>query len=68
MELLESDADARKAFGFANRAMARQRLHTIAADERREHPSKLLDDVVAEVDEPRNRSWRPFQLAFILLN
>ncbi|MDU0294844.1 hypothetical protein NUG22_37040, partial [Saccharothrix longispora] len=68
VELLESDADARKAFGFANRAMARQRLHTIAADERREHPSKLLDDVVAEVDEPRNRSWRPFQLAFILLN
>ncbi|MFD0203842.1 MULTISPECIES: DISARM system helicase DrmA [Saccharothrix] len=68
VDLLTTDADARKAFGFANRAMARQRLHTIAADERRAHPSKMLDDVVTEVDVPRNRSWRPFQLAFILLN
>ena len=23
---------------------------------------------LAEVDEPKNHSWRPFQLAFVLLN
>ena len=27
-----------------------------------------IDDAVAQADEPENRSWRPFQLAFVLLN
>ena len=27
-----------------------------------------LDDALAAVDEPKNHSWRPFQLAFVLLN
>ena len=27
-----------------------------------------LDDALAAVDEPKNHSWRPFQLAFLLLN
>ena len=68
IDLLASDADAEKSFRFANRAMAMQRLHTIAAEIRRNDSDRKLGDVIAEVDEPKNRSWRPFQLAFVLLN
>ncbi|MFE2755012.1 DISARM system helicase DrmA [Actinosynnema sp. NPDC059335] len=68
IELLGTDEAARRAFGFANRAMALQRLHTIAADERRRNPAKSLNELVDAADIPRNRSWRPFQLAFVLLN
>ncbi len=56
------------AFRFANRAMWQQRVHTIAAAERRRDPDLPLDTAVRTADEPKNRSWRPFQLAFILLN
>ncbi|WYB31778.1 hypothetical protein V6574_21750 [Streptomyces sp. SM1P] len=56
------------AFRFANRAMWQQRVHTIAAADRRRRPELTLDAAVQAADEPRNRSWRPFQLAFILLN
>jgi hypothetical protein len=56
------------AFQFANRAMRLQRVHTIAASERRRDPSVPLASAVRAADRPANRSWRPFQLAFILLN
>ncbi|MFJ6021593.1 DISARM system helicase DrmA [Nocardiopsis alba] len=65
IELLDRDPDALAAFRFANRAMHRQRVHSIAADG---DIRIALDERVAAVDEPRNRSWRPFQLAFLLLN
>lgn len=66
--LVATNPDAEAAFRFANRAMALQRIHTIAADLRRHQPDRKLADVIFEVDQPRNRSWRPFQLAFVLLN
>ncbi len=68
VRLLAGDADALRAFRFANAAMHRQRVHTIAAARRRDRPELALDDAVAAADVPRNRSWRPFQLAFLLLN
>ena len=68
IDLLASNPEAEKAFRFANEAMALQRLHSIAAETRRSSPDRKLADVIAEVDEPKNRSWRPFQLAFVLLN
>jgi len=68
IDLLERDPDAERAFRFANRAMARQRLHTIAAEIRSNDDSHRLADVLASIDEPHNRSWRPFQLAFVLIN
>jgi hypothetical protein len=52
------------AFRFANRAMWLQRVRSIYALQRR----RGKDVELAEVDTPTNRSWRPFQLAFVLLS
>lgn len=62
------DARAARAFGFANAAMWSQRVHTLAARYRRTPDEQPLDAVVTGADRPANRSWRPFQLAFVLLN
>lgn len=70
IETLESDDLALKAFGFANQAMARQRVRSIFMQN---HPTgpESNTDIDAEIDdlmgEVRNHSWRPFQLAFFLL-
>src|SRR5258708_1530645 len=64
LTLLGSHAEARRAFAFMNRAMWQQRIHTIHAEEQRRGGTRTLE----ELDQPGNRSWRPFQLAFILLN
>lgn len=65
---LLSPGPALDAFRFANRAMWQQRVHTIAAARRRREPEVPLDVAVHDADETKNRSWRPFQLAFMLLN
>ena len=57
------DETALAAFRFANRVMARQRIHSIYALARRRREAVGLK----QLDVPGNRSWRPFQLAFILL-
>jgi hypothetical protein len=62
--VLQKDDKALAAFRFANRAMALQRVRSIFALKRRR--SEKAD--LADVDEPKNRSWRPFQLAFLLLS
>jgi hypothetical protein len=64
LAVLVNDDRALKAFRFANVAMARQRVHSIFALSRRRGESKPL----ADFDIQPNRSWRPFQLAFILLS
>ncbi|MDN5861477.1 MAG: hypothetical protein L0H84_22980 [Pseudonocardia sp.] len=60
-------ADALAAFRFANRAMALQRRHTaltrLRADTDLDYP-----DALARVAAPEHAMWRPFQLAFVLLN
>ncbi|MGH3937293.1 MAG: hypothetical protein ACRDTG_01450 [Pseudonocardiaceae bacterium] len=68
IDLLARDAVVRQAFGFANHAMYLQRLHTQVAAKRRENPHRGLDDTVAEVEAAGSQRWRPFQLAFVLLN
>ena len=64
LKLLLDDEKAAEAFRFANLAMWQQRIHTIISLRRRR------DEPVDEraIDVPDNRSWYPFQLAFILLN
>lgn len=64
LKVLISDAKALEAFRFANRAMARQRVRGIYALKRRRGEELKLEDV----DVRNNRSWRPFQLAFLLLS
>ncbi len=65
--LLESDDVALESFRFANRAMAIQRVRSILVRRVRKGQMKPGDDP-SSLDEPRNRSWRPFQLAFVLIN
>lgn len=64
IDVLGSDDDALKAFRFANLVMARQRIHSIYALRRRRGDEVSLD----ELNIRKNRSWRPFQLAFLLLS
>lgn len=64
ISILSTDEKAMKAFRFANSSMASQRVRSIYALKRRRGEDIQLD----KIDEPRNRSWRPFQLAFILLS
>lgn len=64
METLFTDANALNAFRFANRSMAMQRVRSIYALKRRRN--EAVD--VATLDVPKNKSWRPFQLAFLLLS
>ncbi|HZV49573.1 MAG TPA: DISARM system helicase DrmA [Candidatus Dormibacteraeota bacterium] len=70
IELLcaEPAGEALEAFRFANQAMALQRLHTEAGRLMAAERGLDFEAAVARVDLPANRSWRPFQLAFILLN
>src|SRR5206468_2128517 len=64
LALIATRPDAAEAFRFMNRAMWQQRVRSIYAGRvrRQEKPSAETLDV------PANRSWYPFQLAFILLN
>jgi hypothetical protein len=64
LTLLTEDENAAEAFRFANLAMWQQRVHTILSLKRRR--DEPVDERV--IDVPTNRSWYPFQLAFLLLN
>lgn len=64
MDTLFSDSAALSAFRFANKSMALQRVRSLYALKRRR--GETAD--VAQFDIPKNRSWRPFQLAFLLLS
>lgn len=65
LQLLAKDPQAFESFQFMNRAMWLQRTHSIYAEKVRRGEQPDFDK---EIDEPRNRSWRAFQIAFILLN
>ncbi len=67
--LLERDELGREAFRFANEAMWRQRIRQKAIeDRRRDRGATSLENAIALADQPKERTWRPFQLAFLLLN
>jgi hypothetical protein len=64
LALLAGNANAADAFQFANRAMWRQRIHGLHAEAVRQGRESTLE----EHDTEKNRTWRTFQLAFLLLN
>ncbi|MBA3635002.1 MAG: helicase [Rubrobacteraceae bacterium] len=64
ISLLSRYEKAAEAFRFANRAMWLQRTRSIYAEEARRGGKPDM----SSIDVPQNRSWYPFQLAFILLN
>lgn len=67
IDLIENDPLAEEAFRFANRAMWHQRIHSTFSRQVRKKEMKV-EDGVDELDIAKNRSWRLFQLAFVLLN
>ena len=64
IDLVESNAQVCEAFQFMNQAMWLQRTRSIFSESVRRGQDIDYNDV----DIPINRSWYPFQLAFILLN
>lgn len=72
IDLIVADDTALEAFRFANRAMALQRRNTAIATARtgREDDRDSYRDAYDEVHARGKKaaSWRPFQLAFVLLN
>ncbi len=65
IDLVVGDPAASEAFRFANKAMWKQRIHSIYSEKIRQGSQADLDQIDADLS---NHSWRPFQLAFILLN
>ena len=72
LNLLRCNGEARRAFAFANRAMRLQRHNSVAAGLREQDPTLSHEQARAIVTDGEksvtNASWRPFQLAFVLLN
>lgn len=64
IDTLKNDGKALAAFRFANRAMAIQRVRSQYALAMRRGEDVAPD----KFDVLKNRSWRPFQLAFLLLS
>ncbi len=67
VDLLRDEPVACEAFRFANQAMALQRVRSEVTRARLAAPDTSLDDLLRRFDVPAQRSWRPFQLAFVLL-
>ncbi|MGI8677389.1 MAG: DISARM system helicase DrmA [Jatrophihabitans sp.] len=67
IDLLREDGIAREAFRFANQAMALQRVRSEVTRVRAAGDPATVAELVRRHDIPKQRSWRPFQLAFVLL-
>jgi hypothetical protein len=65
LKLLEEDDQAGEAFRFMNQAMWLQRTHSLYSEQVRRGGQPDFDK---DIDVPANRTWYPFQVAFILLN
>lgn len=65
LKLLEEDEQAAEAFRFMNQAMWLQRTKSLYSEQVRRGAQPDFDK---EIDVLANRTWYPFQLAFILLN
>lgn len=66
LELIRDEPKAFDAFLFSNHVMWDQRIHASWASRNRDNGE--LVGKPEDFNEPGNRSWRPFQMGFILLN
>lgn len=66
LDLLSEDSHAFAAFQFANKVMWDQRIHSIWSTANRK--TGEIEGFATDHDKPENRTWRPFQIGFILLN
>lgn len=66
LTILGHDPYVLAAFQFANRTMWDQRIHSLWAAANRKRGT--LEGSATDFDKPDNRTWRPFQMGFILLN
>lgn len=66
ISLLREENDVFEAFKFANRAMWDQRIHSIWASNNRK--TGVVSGDLNQYDISQNRTWRSFQMGFILLN
>ena len=66
LDLISDDNAVFEAFRFANRAMWDQRIHSSWAAANQERGE--IQGSVTQYNEPRNRTWRSFQIGFILAN
>ena len=66
LSLLQRDANVLAAFRFANKTMWDQRIHSLWAASNRKRGT--VEGAATDFDEAKNRTWRPFQMGFILLN
>lgn len=64
IDLVCSDDAAFESFIFMNKVMWKQRIHSIFTYEKKAGNTKSFE----ELDVEKNRSWRAFQVAFVLLN
>jgi len=64
LRIIERDTDVLDAFRFANRAMWDQRIHSLWAQANRRRGQ--VSGAASDFDTPVNRTWRPFQMGFIL--
>ena len=67
IDLLRDSGQAREAFRFANQAMALQRVRSEVTRLRMSGDETPLAGLLRRLNVPARRSWRPFQLAFVLL-
>ncbi|XAZ07304.1 helicase [Acinetobacter seifertii] len=66
LEIIRTDNNAFEAFLFANHVMWDQRIHAIWSSRNRD-TGKIVGSST-DFDQPNNRTWRPFQIGFILQN
>lgn len=69
LEYLRSHEHAMQAFRFMNRAMRDQRIRSQVAMRRAANDSETITEALSKIEAKGDEaaSWRPFQLAFILL-
>jgi len=75
VSILEDDQDALEAFQLMNRAMVEQRAHYALSSEamlrrgwKRGEGGHIPERRYEKPEYPRKTAWRPFQLAFVLMN